>query len=221
MFRSFGPHELLLLAGGLWWTVGLTVTSFIGSFALGLVVLLLRIAPSRPARWAAFAWIQLIQGTPVLGLLVLVFFGLALFGIDVPRWIAATLALSVYGSAFLSEIWRGAVQAIPPGQWQAAAALGLKRPRQLQLIVLPQALTIAIPPTVGFLVQLIKNTSLASVLGLVELSREAQLVNGATFAPFAVYICTSALYFGLCFPLTALSRGLEARRARTGGIPVD
>ncbi len=215
MFRSFGANELLLLAGGLWWTAGLTATAFIGSFALGLLVLLLRIARSGPARWAAVAWIQIIQGTPVLGLLVLVFFGLALFGIDVPRWLAATVALSIYGSAFLSEIWRGAVQAIPRGQWEAAEALGLLRRQQLRLVVLPQALTIAIPPTVGFLVQLIKNTSLASVIGLVELSREAQLVNGATFAPFAVYICTSLLYFALCFPLTVLSRGLEARRART------
>jgi polar amino acid transport system permease protein len=135
-----------------------------------------------------------------------------LFDIDVPRWLAATLALSIYGSAFLSEIWRGAVEAIPKGQWEASAALGMKLHQQLRLVVLPQALTIAIPPTVGFLVQLIKNTSLASIIGLIELSREAQLINGATFAPFLVYFCTSALYFALCYPLTALSRRLEARR---------
>jgi len=81
-------------------------------------------------------------------------------------------------------------------------------------VVLPQAFAIAIPPTVGFLVQLIKNTSLASVIGVVELSREAQLVNGATFAPFLVYGCVCALYFVLCYPLTAWSRMLEARLAR-------
>ena len=132
---------------------------------------------------------------------MLVFFGLALFGIDVPRWLAATVALSIYGSAFLAEIWRGAVEAMPEGQWEASGALGLAAGHQLRFVVLPQALTIAIPPTVGFLVQLIKNTSLASIIGLVELSREAQLVNGATFAPFAVYGCTSMLYFALCFPV--------------------
>ena len=91
--------------------------------------------------------------------------------------------------------------------------LGIKSYHELRLVILPQALTIAIPPTIGFLVQLIKNTSLASIIGLVELSREAQLVNGATFAPFTVYLCTSLLYFLVCFPLTSLSRMLERRAA--------
>jgi len=213
MFRAFGPAEFLLLASGLRWTVALTALAFAGSAALGLFVLVLRTAPARGLRWLAIGWIQVIQGTPLLGHIFLVFFGLALFDIDVPRWLAATVALSIYGSAFLSEIWRGAVDAVPRGQWEASAALGLTRWRQLRLVVLPQAFTIAIPPTVGFLVQLIKNTSLASIVGLIELSREAQLVNGATFAPFMVYLCTSALYFCLCFPLTALSRRLEAARA--------
>jgi polar amino acid transport system permease protein len=213
MFRTFGPAEFFLLASGLRWTVALTVLAFAGSAALGLCVLVLRTAPSRWLRWLAIGWIQVIQGTPLLGHIFLVFFGLALFDIDVPRWLAATVALSIYGSAFLSEIWRGAVDAVPRGQWEASAALGLPRWRQLRLVILPQAFTIAIPPTVGFLVQLIKNTSLASIVGLIELSREAQLVNGATFAPFIVYFCTSALYFCLCFPLTTLSRRLEAARA--------
>jgi polar amino acid transport system permease protein len=213
MFRAFGPSEFLLLASGLRWTVALTALAFAGSAALGLFVLVLRTAPARSLRWLAIGWIQIIQGTPLLGHIFLVFFGLALFGIDVPRWLAAMVALSIYGSAFLSEIWRGAVEAVPRGQWEASAALGLPRWRQLRLVVLPQAFTIAIPPTVGFLVQLIKNTSLASIVGLIELSREAQLVNGATFAPFIVYFCTSALYFCVCFPLTTLSRRLEAARA--------
>lgn len=212
-FRSFGAAEFLLLASGLRWTVALTILAFAGSAVLGLSVLVLRTAPARWPRWLAIGWIQVIQGTPLLGHIFLVFFGLALFDIDVPRWLAATVALSIYGSAFLSEIWRGAVDAVPRGQWEASAALGLPRWRQLRLVILPQAFTIAIPPTVGFLVQLIKNTSLASIVGLIELSREAQLVNGATFAPFMVYFFTSALYFCLCFPLTTLSRRLEAARA--------
>jgi polar amino acid transport system permease protein len=213
MFRSFGANELMMLAAGLEWTAGLTALAFAGSVLLGLVLLVLRTGRARPLRWAASVWMQAVQGVPLLGHIVLVFFGLALFEIDVPRWLAATLALSIYGSAFLSEIWRGAVEAVPRGQWEASGALGLRRGHQLRFVVLPQAFTIAIPPTVGFLVQLIKNTSLASIIGLVELSREAQLVNGATFAPFAVYGCTSMLYFALCFPLTTLSRRLEARRA--------
>jgi polar amino acid transport system permease protein len=213
MFRQFGINEFLMLASGLEWTAGLTLAAFAGSFALGLLLLLMRIARAAPLRAVAVAWINAVQGTPLLGHLFLIFFGLALFGWDVPRWMAATTALSIYGSAFLADIWRGAVQAVPQGQWEASAALGLKRLRQLRLVILPQAFTIAIPPTVGFLVQLIKNTSLASVIGVVELSREAQLVNGATFAPFLVYACVCGLYFVLCYPLTAWSRLLEAKFA--------
>jgi len=214
MFRQFGLNELLMLLSGLRWTIGLTLLAFAGSFALGLLLLIPRVARLGLLRWAASGWIQAVQGTPLLGLLFVAFFALPLFGWDVSKWVAATLALSVYGSAFLADIWRGAVEAIPFGQWEASAALGLTRWRQLRIVVLPQAFTIAIPPTVGFLVQLIKNTSLASVIGVVELSREAQLVNGATFAPFLVYGCVCVLYFALCYPLTACSRALEARLAR-------
>jgi polar amino acid transport system permease protein len=214
MFRQFGLNELLMLLGGLQWTAGLTVLAFVGSVVLGLLLLMLRVAQFRVLRWVASGWIQMVKGTPLLGLLFVAFFALPLFGWDVSRWVAATVALSVYGSAYLADIWRGAVAAVPFGQWEASAALGLARWRQLRLVVLPQAFAIAIPPTVGFLVQLIKNTSLASVIGVVELSREAQLVNGATFAPFLVYGCVCLLYFVLCYPLTAWSRILEARLAR-------
>jgi polar amino acid transport system permease protein len=213
MFRSFGFDEFVLLLDGARWTLALTALAFAGGGALGLVLLVLRIAPLRALRWLALGWIQAIQGTPLLGLLFLIFFGLPLIGFDVSRWVAATVAMSVYGSAFLAEIWRGAVEAIPVGQWEAASSLGLPRLTQLRLVILPQALTIAIPPTVGFLVQLVKNTSLASIIGLIELSRRAQLVNGATFAPFIVYGVTAVLYFCLCFPLTRWSRALERARA--------
>jgi len=213
MFRSFGFDEFVLLLDGARWTLALTALAFAGGGALGLVLLVLRIAPLRPLRWIAMGYIQAVQGTPLLGLLFLIFFGLPLMGFDVSRWVAATVAMAVYGSAFLAEIWRGAVEAIPAGQWEAASSLGLPRLAQLRLVILPQALTIAIPPTVGFLVQLVKNTSLASIIGLIELSRRAQLVNGATFAPFIVYGVTAALYFCLCFPLTRWSRALERARA--------
>ncbi len=213
MFRSFGFDEFVLLLDGARWTLALTALAFAGGGALGLVILVLRIAPLRPLRWLGLGWIQAVQGTPLLGLLFLIFFGLPLIGFDVSRWVAATVAMAVYGSAFLAEIWRGAVEAIPAGQWEAASSLGLPRLAQLRVVILPQALTIAIPPTVGFLVQLVKNTSLASIIGLIELSRRAQLVNGATFAPFIVYGVTAALYFCLCFPLTRWSRALERARA--------
>lgn len=214
MFRSFGFSEFLLLLDGLKWTIALTAVAFAGGGLIGFLLLVLRIAPARPLRWLAIGWIQAVQGTPLLGLLFVIFFGLPLLlGFDVSRWIAAAVALSVYGGAFLAEIWRGAVEAIPRGQWEASASLGLPRLRQLRLVILPQALAIAIPPTVGFLVQLIKNTSLASIVGMIELSRRAQMINSTSFEPFVVFGLTAVLYFCLCFPLTRFSRWLERRLA--------
>jgi polar amino acid transport system permease protein len=203
IFRGFGLNDVLILLDGLRWTFGLTVAAFLGSSVLGLLLLLLRTGPTPLLRFAAMLWIQALQGIPLLGVL---------FGINVPRWLAAAVALSFYGSVFLAEIWRGALEAVPKGQWEAAAALGLPRFATVRLVVLPQALTIAIPATVGFLVQLVKDTSLASIIGVVDLMREAQLVNTVTFAPFAVYGSVAVLYFALCYPLTQWSRHLEQQR---------
>ena len=110
---------------------------------------------------------------------------------------------------FLGRDLRGCLQAIPPQQWEAGASLGLSLAEQLRHIIVPQAVRIAIPPTVGFLVQLIKNTSLAAVIGFIELTREGQLTNAATYRPFTVYIVVAAIYFAMCFPLTQWSRRLE------------
>ena len=119
--------------------------------------------------------------------LFLFFFGLALFGIDVSPWIAAALALTLWTSAFLAEIWRGCVEAIPKGQWEASASLALTFVEQMRYVILPQALRIAIPPTVGFSVQVIKGTALASVIGFVELTKAGTMITNATFRPFLVY----------------------------------
>ena len=125
--------------------------------------------------------------------------------------IAAAASFSIYAGAFLGEIWRGCLQAIPRTQWEAGASLGLGFAQQLRYIIVPQALRLAIPPTVGFLVQLIKNTSLAAVIGFIELTREGQLTTATTFRPFIVYLIVAAIYFALCFPLTQWSRRLERR----------
>src|SRR5919112_812970 len=117
------------------------------------------------------------------GWIDLFYLGLAIVGLPVLPWIAAAAAFSIYGGAFLGEIWRGALQAIPKTQWEAGAALGLSFPSQLRWIIIPQAFRIAIPPTIGFLVQLIKNTSLAATIGFVELTREGQMTTASTFQP--------------------------------------
>jgi polar amino acid transport system permease protein len=137
-----------------------------------------------------------------------------LLGIDVQPWEAAGVGLTLSASAYLSEIWRGCVEAIPRGQWDAAAALGLKTRHQLRLVILPQALRIAVAPSVGYLVQLVKSTALTSIIGFDELLKTSNVINNATFAPFTVYGVVAAIYFVLCFPLTVFSRWLERKLRR-------
>lgn len=199
----------LLLAAR--WTILLSIAGFLCGSAAGLALLLLRISRSRAISRCATLYIEMFQGTPLLMQLFLVFFGLPLLGLNVQAWVAAAVGLTLSASAYLAEIWRGCVEAIPAGQWDAAAALGLHRLRQFRLVILPQALRIAIPPTVGFFVQLVKATALTSIIGFNELLRTANVINNATFAPFTVYGVVALIYFVLCFPLTALSRWLERR----------
>ncbi len=196
---------------GAQWTVLLSLIAFVGGGAVGLALLVLRLGKMVWAEWLTRAYVQLFQGTPLLMQLFLAYFGLALFGIKTSAWVAAILALTLYTSAFLTEIWRGCVNAIPKGQWEAAEALALSFTERLRYVILPQAFKIAIPPTVGFLVQVIKGTALASVIGFVELTRTGTMITNATFKPFLVYSCVALLYFALCFPISLYAKKLENR----------
>ena len=160
------------------------------------------------------AYIKIFQGTPLLMQLYLIYFGASMFGLRIEPWSAAAVAFTLYASAFLGEIWRGCIEAIPRGQWEGARALALHYGDRLRFVILPQALKIAIPPTVGFLVQLVKGTSLASIIGFVELTRAAQVVNNSTFRPFTVYALVAVIYFCLCFPLSRLADRIERRLGR-------
>jgi polar amino acid transport system permease protein len=219
MNRHFGLDELRILLLAMRWTVLLTLVAFVGGGIGGAVVAAMRVAPSRAARMTAAVYIRLLQGLPLLILLFLVFFGANMVGIRTDAWTAAAIGYSLYGSAFLGEIWRGCIQAIPPGQWDAAMALALPFRHRLRLVIAPQAARIAVPPTVGFLVQLLKSTSLASVIGFTELTRAAQMVNNVTFQPLIVFGLVAGLYFLLCWPLSLLSQGLENRLRR--GLPLS
>ena len=211
MIREFSFNDLLYLVAAMRWTLALTAMAFAGGALVGLSVALLRVSSLAPARWLGAIYVHVVQGTPLLAWLFVFFFGLSIVGIEVSPWIAAAASYSIYAGAFLGEIWRGALQAIPRTQWEAGASLGLGFTSQLRYIIVPQAIRLAIPPTVGFLVQLIKNTSLAAVIGFVELTREGQLTTAVTFRPFAVYLTVAALYFLQCFPLAQWSRRLERR----------
>jgi polar amino acid transport system permease protein len=213
MIRPFGIDEALFIILAVRWTIALSLVAFAGGALGGLLIALARVAEARPLRYAALGFIRLFQGTPLLMQLFLVYFGLSIFGVGINPWIAAAIALTLHASAFLGEIWRGCIQAVPPGQTEAAWALGLGYRDRMTSIVLPQAARIAVAPTVGFSVQLIKGTSLASIIGFVELTRSGQIINNATFAPFYVFGLVAVMYFVLCWPLSLLARRMEGRFA--------
>jgi polar amino acid transport system permease protein len=204
----------LLLAAQ--WTVYLSLIAFIGGGIVGLLLLILRLSRIRGADAFVGGYVQLFQGTPLLMQLFLAYFGIALFGIKTSAWIAASVALTLYTSAFLTEIWRGCVAAIPKGQWEASGSLALTFGEQLRHIVLPQAIKIAIPPTVGFLVQVIKGTALASVIGFMELTKVGKTIANATFSPFLVFSCVALMYFALCYPVSLYARSLERKLHAAG-----
>lgn len=199
----------LLLAAR--WTVLLSLIAFAGGGLAGLALLRLRHGHVQAARLAVTIYVQLFQGTPLLMQLFLAYFGLALFGIETSAWGAAALALTLYSSAYLTEIWHGCVLAVPKGQWEAAQSLALDRGEQLRHVILPQAARIAVAPTVGFLVQVVKGTALASVIGFIELTKAGTMIGNATFRPLLVYSCVGALYFLLCYPISLYARTLERR----------
>ena len=211
-FSIWDIFRNLLLAGR--WTVALSLVAFIGGGLVGLALLVLRLSKLPMADKLVGGYVQLFQGTPLLMQLFLSYSGIALFGINTSAWVAAAVALTLYTSAFLTEIWRGCVNAIPKGQWEAADSLALNFGEQLRYVVLPQAVKIAIPPTVGFLVQVIKGTALASVIGFIELTKAGTMITNATFKSFLVYSCLALMYFALCFPVSMYARRLERKLNR-------
>ncbi|MEO5326215.1 amino acid ABC transporter permease [Mesorhizobium sp. CC13] len=195
------------------WTVLLSVAAFVGGGIVGIAILFLRISETGWMRRFAGGYIALFQGTPLLMQLFLMFFGLPMLGFRIDPWTAAVLGLTFFASAYLAEIWRGGVDALPRGQWDAGASLGLHRLQELRLVILPQAFAITRAPVVGFLVQLIKATALTSIIGFEELLRTSNAINNATFEPFTVYGLVALIFFVLCYPLTQYARFLEARAA--------
>jgi polar amino acid transport system permease protein len=214
MIRDLNVHEFLYMLMAARWTVLLSIIAIVGGGVLGVVVALGRLCGVAALRLAALAYIQFFEATPLLMQLFLVFFGGGLVGIRLDPWTAAVIAFSLNASAFLGDIWHGSVMAVPTAQWEASSSLALSWSRTLGLVVMPQAARIAVAPTIGFLVQLIKSTSLASIIGFVELVRAGQFINNATLEPMLVYGFVGCVFFTLCWPLSKFSQGLEARLGR-------
>ncbi|MDI3383802.1 amino acid ABC transporter permease [Xenophilus aerolatus] len=212
--RTFGFPEFLFILEAAKWTLALSAIAFVGGAVLGLLIALMRVSDNAAARGVSRTFIQIFQGTPLLLQLFLIFFGAPVLGLDINPWVAAGAALVLNSAAFLAEIWRGCIEAIPRGQWEAAEALNLGYVDRMRDVVLPQAFKIALPPTVGYLVQIIKGTSLAAIIGFTEVTRAGQIINNATFQPLPVFATVAAIYFVICWPLSLLAAHMERKRAR-------
>lgn len=209
--REFGVADIWFIARAAQWTLLLSLIAFAGGAIGGLAVALARTSANAVLQHTAMVFTQVFQGTPLLMQLFLVFFGAPVIGFEMSPWFAASVALILNTSAFLGEIWRGCIQAVPAGQWEAAEALGLRYVARMRRVILPQAWKIALPPTVGYLVQVLKGTSLAAIIGFTEITRAGQIINNVTFQPLVVFGTVGALYFALCWPLSLLARRMERR----------
>ncbi|GLR55544.1 MULTISPECIES: amino acid ABC transporter permease [Rhizobium] len=208
-----GHDEFVFLLIGLKWTVVLSAVGFVCGCIAGLGVALARASGIPVLERLTAGYIAIFQGTPLLMQLFVVYYGLALVGLMLDAWVAVAIGLTLHASAYLGEIWRGSIEAVPRGQTEAAKALSLRYVSRMKDVILPQALRISLPATVGFLVQLIKGTSLASIVGFTELTRAGNIISNQIFQPLTVFGIVGILYFLMCCPLTILGARLERKFA--------
>ncbi|SIQ74323.1 amino acid ABC transporter permease [Marinobacterium stanieri] len=208
-FSNWDLLRNLLLATR--WTIALSLTAFVGGALVGLLLTAMRLSGRSALQYVVRGYVELFQGTPLLMQLFLVFFGLSMLGIDISAWAAAAIALTCFTSAFLTEIWRGCIDTLPKGQWEASRCLGLSFTQTLTRVILPQAVRVALAPTIGFSVQVVKGTALASIIGFVELTKAGTMLNNATFEPFKIFAMVALIYFALCYPLSLASQKLEKK----------
>ena len=210
VWSSLGP----LLAGLLRGTLPLTAVSFVLGLALALLLALMRLSGRRLVSALARAYVSVIRGTPLLLQLFIVFFGLPSLGITLAPWPSAIIALSLNVGGYASEAVRGAIIAVPRGQWEAAMTVGMSRTTTLRRVVLPQAARIAVPPLSNTLISLVKDTSLVSVVLVTELLRQAQIIAGQTFEYFTLYGVAAVYYWVVCLVLSYGQTRLETRLSR-------
>ena len=214
----FGKPEgivLFQLLEATQFTIYLSLIAFMGGGILALVLAFMATVHNRFSNIISKTYIWFFQSTPLLMLLFLFGLGIPrLLGVSVNIWLAASVALVLYSSAYIGEVWRGSIESIPKSQWEAGEALGLSFFPIFFLIILPQAIRIAIAPTVGFMVQIVKGTSLAYIIGFHDLMSIGKRWANAPVTgtePYLIFPLMALIYFSLCFPLSQLSQWLERK----------
>src|SRR3954451_4725146 len=208
-------EQIGFILRGAGWTIVLSVLGFVGGTIVGLPIALARSSSSRWLSRLSGAFVQLVQGVPLPVIMFVVYFGISIGGFEVPALVAAGVAMTLYAAAYLGEIWKGSIQAIPRTQWEASECLAFTPLQGFVYIILPQAIRVAVPPTVGFLVQIVKNTSYSVVIGFFDLTYSAKVINNATFRPFLVFSIAAGIYFIICYPMSVASRRFERTLKRS------
>ena len=209
MFADSLP-ELLAAALG---TLRMTAFAFLFAALLGLAIAILRLAGGLTGR-VAFLYIEIVRGMPALTLLFLIYFGLAPLGIVLNSFVAAVVAFGLNGAAYLAEVYRAGIQAVDPGQREAAQMLGLRRSQVMYEITLPQAVPVVLPPMGNYLVSLLKDTSIASLIAAPELMLRSRDLAGTYYLPMEFYLLAGAMYLIMAWPMMHGVRRLERHFAR-------
>lgn len=215
LFIAFSYKDILFLLQGALVTIAMCATAFSCGLVVALVIGLIRTARRFPVlRWIGGAYVEIFRGTPLLMQIFIAYFGLSILGLNLPRFVAVSIPLILYTGAYMGEIVRAGVEAVPRGQWEAGRSLGMRYHQLMRYVVAPVAVRVMIPPSVGFLVQLVKGTSLAYVVGYVELTRAGYIVSQSTYATMLVFTLVGAIYFGINYPLSLASQRMEVRLQR-------
>lgn len=210
IIREYGGallHGLLL-------TVTLTFIVIVLALVLAIPVALCRLSPYRLVRGVVSFYVEVIRGTPLLLQLVYIYYVLPAMGINLNAFVAAILGLTLNYTAYMSEVYRGGILAVPRNQWEAAATIGLSRARAFQRIILPQALRIVTPTLGNYFISLFKDTALASVVTVQELTFTGQIISARTYQYFTIYTVTGLLYLSVGYPAAIFVRWLEKRTQR-------
>ncbi|MEQ7919427.1 amino acid ABC transporter permease [Xanthomonas sp. WHRI 1810A] len=204
-------EELLSAA---WATLQLALGALLIGLVVGLLVALLRMNRSPRIRRLATMYVELFRGTPALVQLFILYFGLTAIGIEFSSFQAAMIGLGLNASAYLSEVYRAGIEAVPKGQFEAAHTIGMTRYKTLRWVVLPQAIRIVLAPIGNVAISLLKDTSVASLIATPDLMLRAQDLSSVYFMPLETYLIVGAMYFVLCFPLSLAVRMLERKTSR-------